>query len=56
MASKDFGGSQTEPSKNARQFILVILQSIATKDLEVVYQFLASNLSELNESLGMKNK
>ena len=52
MASKGFGGSKAEPSKNARQFMLAFKTYVlANPDLEDVREFFSSHLSEIDESL-----
>jgi tetratricopeptide (TPR) repeat protein len=52
MASKGFGGSQTETSKNAREFMLAFKEYLlANEDLKDVHQFFSSHLSELNNLL-----
>ena len=52
MASKGFGGSHAESSKNARQFMLIFKKYMAAnRDLKDVHQFFLSHLPELNESL-----
>jgi len=52
MASKGFGGSKAEPSKNAMQFMLAFKKyMLANPDLNDVRELFTSHLSELNESL-----
>jgi tetratricopeptide (TPR) repeat protein len=52
MASKGFGGSKAEPSKNAMQFILAFKKYVlANPDLKDVREFFSSHLSEIDESL-----
>jgi tetratricopeptide (TPR) repeat protein len=52
MASKGFGGSKAEPSKNAMQFILAFKKyMLANPDLKDVQEFFSSHLSEIDELL-----
>jgi len=52
MANKGFGGSKSESSQSAKQFILAFKKHWQTNSgIKNAHQFFSSHLSELNESL-----